>query len=330
MADPLLSAIIDTYYRPAWLRQAAEALLAQSYGNLELILVDNGSTPETKACLRELKAADRRVKVVEFAENQYSPDDPLKMLDTCLNAGLRESSGELIWYQADDDLVAPDYAERMVRLFGEDASCAAAAGLPVAMDGEGRRLPAERKSNFRPRWMPGRDLALAFARGDKRLFAAPGTIFTVRRAALERAGGFNRELESQHLFCVAPTGPTGFDEEALFFWRRHDSQLNKSLNARGWLADKETRAFVALLRRNASFLPFSQAEIEEIAAFMENGLERAAGVWFYNNLASANLAAAARLLGKMGGTPGFWRHAAGQARGVLGGKVSRLAGRLGL
>lgn len=330
MAEPLFTALIDTYYRPAWLKEAAHALLGQTYGNIELVLIDNGGTPETKAALRELKSADRRVKVVEFAENQYSPDDPLKMLDTCLNAGLRASAGELIWYQADDDFVAPDYAERMVRLFREAAACVAAAGLPVAVDEKGRRLPAERRSNFRPRWTAGRDLALGCVRGDKRLFSAPGTIFTVRRAALKKAGGFHRELENLHLFCVAPLGPTGFDEEALFFWRRHDSQLNKSLNARGWLADKQTRDFVALLRRLAPGLPFSTAEIDEIAAFLENGLERAAGVWFYNNLAAGNLPASARLLSRMGGTAGFWRHAARQARAVLGGKASRLAARLGL
>lgn len=327
MPEPLFTAIVDTFNRPVWLRQAAEILLGQTYGNIELVLVDNASTPETKACLRELKAADKRVRLVEFAENQYSLDDPLMMLDTCLNAGLRASTGDLVWYQADDDYVSPDYAERMVRLFGENADCASAAGLPVAVDGDGRLLKEERKSNFRPRHMPGRELAMRFVRGERALFNAPGTIFTVRRAALERAGGFHRELEALQLFCVATAGDTGFDEEAKFYWRRHGGQLNKSLAARGWFAIKEGRDFIARLRAHHATL--TDAEVEEIAASIESSIERAAGTRFSTNLLDGNPVASWRVLSKMGTNAGFWRHALRQAGAVIYGKSDTLAKRLG-
>lgn len=329
VADPLFTAIIDTYYRPAWLRHAAEALLGQTYGNIELILVDNGSTPETKACLKELKAADPRVKLVEFAENQYSLDDPLKMLDTCLNAGLRASTGELVWYQADDDYVSKDYTERMVRLFRENADCVTAAGLSVAVDPDGRILDKEeRRTNFRPRHMPGRELALRYARGERRLFSSPGTIFTVRRAALEKAGGFHRELELLHQYCIAPTGDTGFDEEARFYWRRHGAQLNKTLNARGWIGINESRDFIARLRAHAP-TTLTPAEVEEIAGVVEGAIERSAGAWFFNNLLAGNPAASWRLMSKMGATAGFWRHALRHAGAVIYGKSDTLAKRLG-
>lgn len=329
MPDPIFTAIIDTYYRPAWLRHAAEALLGQTYGNIELVLVDNGGTPETKACLKELKAADPRVKLVEFAENQYSLDDPLMMLDTCLNAGLRASTGDLVWYQADDDFVAPDYAERMVRLFRENADCATAAGLSVAVDADGKVLDKEeRKTNFRPRHMPGRELTMAIARGERRLFSAPGTIFTVRRAALEKAGGFHRELELLHQYCVVPAGDTGFDAEAKFYWRRHGAQLNKTLNSHGWIGINESRDFIARLRRYAPDTNLTDAEVEEIVASIEETLRRSAGSWFFNNLLAGNPAASWRLMSKMGAEPGFWRHALRQARAVIGAKANTLAKRL--
>ena len=229
----LFTVIMDTYYRPELLKDAVNAVFRQTHENIELILVNNGATSETVDYLLELSELDRRVKLVHFKENQYSVDDPLKMLDVCLNAGLRVATGEYIWYQSDDDFMTDDYVEKMVRLFVDNPECTTAAGIPVPVDACGNIInTGPRRNNIRPRYMLGHDMALDSLRGGK-MFGAPGTIFTIRREVLIESGGFHRNLEQSHLYGIVPFGITGFDETAVFHWRRHEGQLNKQLALSG-------------------------------------------------------------------------------------------------
>ncbi len=48
---PLVSVIIPTYYRPALLREAVSAFRSQTYNNIEIVIVNNGATPETVSYL---------------------------------------------------------------------------------------------------------------------------------------------------------------------------------------------------------------------------------------------------------------------------------------
>ena len=104
----LFTAIVHTYNRPALLRKAVEALERQAYANLEIILINNGATAATVEYLQEVASADNRIKLVHFAENQFSWDDPTKYIAICWNAASGEAAGEDVWAQEDDDLIADD------------------------------------------------------------------------------------------------------------------------------------------------------------------------------------------------------------------------------
>ena len=132
--SPLFTAIMCTYNRPALMKEAVAALCRQTYQNMEIILINNGGTPETGEHLNQVAAADGRVKLVNFEENVYSPNDPAKYVDVCFNAALEVATGDYIWCQSDDDFLAEDYAERMVALFQDNPECTSAAGLPVSVD----------------------------------------------------------------------------------------------------------------------------------------------------------------------------------------------------
>jgi hypothetical protein len=238
---PLFTVILDTYYRPKLLKCAVDAIRRQSYDNLEIILINNGATRETIDYLCSVESIDKRIKLIHFAENQYHPDDPLIMLDVCLNAGLNEATGDYIFYQSDDDWMCDDYVEKMVSLFLGHPECTTAAGLPVPVDRKGTVIsPAERKSNLRSRYMLGHEVALDKLRGG-RMFSAPGSIFSIKTDVLRASGGFHRNLDKSHLYGIVPFGVTGFDETAIFHWRRHGGQLNIQLAESGkvWLKDLE-------------------------------------------------------------------------------------------
>ena len=303
----MFTIIMDTYYRPALLKQAVDALFRQTYDNLEIILVNNGATEETVEYLHQVAASDRRVKLVHLQENQYSHDDPLKLVDVCFNAGLEAATGDYVWYQSDDDLIADDFAEKMVRLFEGNSDCTTAAGLPVSIDIDGQITePSPRTSNHRPRYMPGRDLALGVVRGDRTLFSAPGSIFTIRREVLGRSGGFHRALELSHLYGIVPFGVTGFDESAHFYWRRHEGQLNLHLSAAGWIGTDETFSLLRDWDIEGRWQIHGADLAREVVSSIEKTTCRTAASWYVRNLYGGRLGASSRILQRMWRQPHFW------------------------
>ena len=59
--DPLISVIMLTYNRQEFVGRAIESILAQTFWNWELIVIDNGSTDDTPRILRECAEKDGRV-----------------------------------------------------------------------------------------------------------------------------------------------------------------------------------------------------------------------------------------------------------------------------
>ena len=60
------------------------------------------------------------------------------------------------------------------------------------------------------------------------MFSAPGTIFSFRKDALIKYGGFHRSPELGQLYGIVPFGVTGFDEEAIFYPRSTPDNLIKN------------------------------------------------------------------------------------------------------
>lgn len=236
----LFSIIMLTYDRTGMLREAAESVLGQTYKNLELIIINNASFSATVDVVRGLERRDSRVHVIHFTENQYRGENPAKnMVEVCYNAGLAAARGTYVFYLQDDDVIALDYVEKMVRLFQENPECTSAAGMPVAIDEHSREIVGRFDGkNIRPRYMPGYELVLDYYRGG-RMFAAPGTIFTLPTKFLRESGGYHVAVELSQLLGIVPFGVTGFDASARCYWRYHSGQLNRAEAARGELGIRD-------------------------------------------------------------------------------------------
>jgi glycosyltransferase involved in cell wall biosynthesis len=286
--DPLFTVIMLTFNRPHMLKEAVGRLFAQTYHNLEIIIIDNASTQETKEYLSIIERQDARVKVVRFAENQYDPDDPMKYVGICYNAALAVATGDYVWHQDDDDFISYDFVEKMVRLFRENAECLTAAALPVYVDACGKTVAGHDLSNFRPRYMPGHILALdTLRKSGSIMFNAPGTIFAIKREALVDAGGYHPSIENSHLYGIVPFGITGFDQTAILYWRGHAGQMNVSLTANGHIGLKDTLSLLEewQIRRRweGRFGSSTAAYVQK--ALLDSQLENAAS-WFVHNLYS--------------------------------------------
>lgn len=229
--------ITFAYYKLELLKKTINSFIEQSYQNIEIIIVDNGSFNDVKKYLKSLNK-DKRINIIELKKNVFSFDDPELMTQYCGSLALNKTTGKYVLFQSYDDPISNDYIEKMVNLFEENPKCMSAAGLPVNIDMNDKIDFSdinERESNYRNRYMSGRKLAKICITGKNRYFRAPGTIFSFRTDFFKKYGGFKyKAIEISHLYGMVPFGETGFDETAITFWRRHSDQLHHEMNKRFW------------------------------------------------------------------------------------------------
>lgn len=176
---PLVSVIIPTHNREDLLGRAIRSVLAQSYRELELIVVDDASTDGT----REVVAAfdDPRLHYLRREQGGSAA--------AARNAGLAIAKGELIAFQDDDDIWLLEKLEKQVPHLlaqGEEVGLSVCSMIWLTGKREAQFVGGE--AAFRTLdYRKGKT-------GDEGLIATPGWL--VRRAALEAAGNFDPEMRS--------------------------------------------------------------------------------------------------------------------------------------
>jgi glycosyltransferase involved in cell wall biosynthesis len=235
---PILSVIIDCYYRLDLVSQSIQSVLDQDYPNVELLLTDNGAKPDVAEYLRHIHLTEPNAPLIRFAENQFAWDDMERAVAICWNAALLHARGGYVCHLGYDDKLSPNYASKMVALFVENPKCVTAAPLPVSIDAHGNPNESFNRSmqraNTRGRYTDGQTLALNLVAGNpNRLFAAPGEILAIRKDILLERGGFDRLSDLSQVLKYAVLGDSGFDPSAKLYWRHHAGQLNRLARRRG-------------------------------------------------------------------------------------------------
>lgn len=111
---PKVSVIIPVYNVECYLARCLDSVLAQTYTDFELILVDDGSTDASPAICDSYARKDERVRVFH-QEN--------KGVSAARNLGIEESRGEFISFIDSDDWVEPDYCETLVNGIQDSDVC---------------------------------------------------------------------------------------------------------------------------------------------------------------------------------------------------------------
>ena len=110
---PLISIIIPVYNVEKYLRECIDSVVNQTYSNLEIILIDDGSPDNCGAICDEYAQADHRIKVIHQQNGGLS---------AARNAGLDQAAGEFICLVDSDDFIAADMIEIMAaRLIRDNA-----------------------------------------------------------------------------------------------------------------------------------------------------------------------------------------------------------------
>lgn len=107
MNSPLISVIVPIYNVEKWLSRCVDSILAQTYKNLEILLVDDGSPDNCGEICDDYAAKDQRVKVIH---------KPNGGLSDARNAALDVAKGEYITFVDSDDYVTHDYISSLFSL----------------------------------------------------------------------------------------------------------------------------------------------------------------------------------------------------------------------
>ena len=218
---PLVSVVMPVYNSELHLAEAIESILAQSFTDFELIIVDDGSRDGSPAIIRAYAERDPRIRIIRLAEN--AGEGPAR------SAGLAAANGEYLAGQDSDDISLPERLDKQARVLQSSPEIGVV-GVYTCVVSEDlqpifQREPAERHAEI------VLDHFLGF-------LSAPFThaSLMMRRQLLLEAGGYDQSLR-RSIDCDLMTrllGRTQFTNiaESLYLYRQHAGQLSSHTDAR--------------------------------------------------------------------------------------------------
>lgn len=128
----LVSIIIPVYNSELYLERCLDSVLTQTYDNIEVILVNDGSTDESPSICDEYAQRDKRIIVIHQS-NQGQAD--------ARNTGIMSSHGNYISFIDSDDFVEPEYIEYLWELLNESGASIAICGNTFYFENDRNPIP---------------------------------------------------------------------------------------------------------------------------------------------------------------------------------------------
>lgn len=209
--SPLVSVVIPTYNRARYIGETVESVLAQTYDNIEIIVVDDGSTDDTR---RVLKPYQEHIIYI-YQENQGP--------SVARNTGIMKSTGPYIAFLDSDDLWMPEKLEIQVAYLNEHPEV----GLvhcDFLLQVENPNGPVLKKWPYANNWPSGYVLPFMFVQS----MIGTSSVVT-RRECFDVAGLFDPRFfgpEDYHLWLrIARHYPITYLDKPLSIYRHHGENL---------------------------------------------------------------------------------------------------------
>lgn len=249
MAFALVSVIIPAYNRAKYIQQAVDSVLGQTYRNLELIVVDDGSTDRTYELLQ---AYGDRIQLV------HHQDRINRGQSAAINLGLTRANGKYIAILDSDDYWELNKLEVQVAFLEANPDVGLVYTNGYCVNAEGDRLYAYHSSNHVEPNDPNRVLLDCY-------MALPVNSL-VRKAVYDQVGYFEESFRAAQdhdmLLRIAEVAKFAYLPDYLFYYRRHsDSISHKKLDVR-W------RAGFEILQRAQNRYPYKKATIRKRRAVL--------------------------------------------------------------
>jgi glycosyltransferase involved in cell wall biosynthesis len=246
---PRVTVITPNYNHARYLPQRLDSVLAQTFGDLELIVLDNASTDGSRAVIESYAARDPRVRPVFNERNNGSPYKQW-------NLGLSRARGEYVWIAESDDYAEPTLLEALVGRLDRHPGVGLAMCQTWYVDQDGRvlnnyveilRLENQlhnRKYDLecwdRDFVASGRDFCVRHMSHRPTIPNASGVVF--RRGVLEAAGGaaerFRYLGDYMTYINVLSISDVAFVADSLNYFRQHLNTTRGRLQLTDdWLRD---------------------------------------------------------------------------------------------
>ena len=103
--QPAISVVVPVFNTGAQVGRCLDSVLRQTFRDIEVLVIDDGSTDRTPEILRERALSDNRIRVITLPENHGVP--------YARNLAIDEAHGQYLYYMDSDDWIDPDYLEEM-------------------------------------------------------------------------------------------------------------------------------------------------------------------------------------------------------------------------
>ena len=219
--DTVLSIIVPVYKVEKYLCKCVESILSQTYSNLEIILVDDGSLDGCPSICDAFALRDSRVKVIHKENGGLS---------SARNAGLDVATGEYIGFVDGDDYIDPKMYEKLYSVLVEDEADMAVCNFQFV---DSKENPLRRPTPVPTGTYSGRE-ALAFLQNKNygpfvsacnKLFSK--SLFTISRFPVGKLNEDN--LTAYKRICEC--NKVSMISDSLYFYRqRPDSIMHRGIS----------------------------------------------------------------------------------------------------
>ncbi len=221
MRSPTVSITLATYNRTEFLQGTLDSLVAQTYQDFEIILVDDGSTDNTPQHIEQL------LKNKKYAKVRFFPLPENRGIAFAISYAMQHSKGKYISHIGSDDLWQKTALEKMVQVLDTNSEVGVVYTDASRIDRDGKILSesrfAENPIGPQKGWV-FKDLLL------KGMFVSAISV-TFRRSLYDIVGDFdtNYSISNDYDFFMRCSAHAQFDyiNEVLACWRMHDKNLHK-------------------------------------------------------------------------------------------------------
>ncbi|RYZ04675.1 MAG: glycosyltransferase family 2 protein [Myxococcales bacterium] len=281
-AQPLVSVVTPFYNGAQYLRECAESVLAQSYGNFEYLLIDNHSQDGASEIAREMAARDPRVRVIQ-------PPRFLPQVEN-FNFALEQASPHAAYVKmvAGDDWLYPNCLTEMVGLAAQHPSVAIVSAYRMRgaeVDGSG--------IDPQVHVLSGRDVCRLHLLHGVFVFGSPTTVLYRADVVRKRAPFFvlgRPHPDTDAAFEILYTEDFGFVHQILTFSR---TQPESEMGSRRFFVPEALDRYLSVAQFGARYLTGDEQDL---------ALKKATR-WEYSVLAQGFLA---KQLGREGDD--FWQY----------------------
>ena len=222
MNRPRVSIGVPVYNGQKYIGATLDSLVAQTYSSIEIIVTDNCSTDATPQIVQSYAERDPRVKYFRNVSNIGPARN--------YNASLKAARGEYFKWCSSDDLCAPDFVEKCVKVLDSDSAVVVAYPRTHIIDADGRVVGRyEYELDF-----DEPDAYLRFSRimnVDHHVHGAHELYGVIRLATLCAAGGMRTHVRGDSVLIarLLLRGRFRRIEEFLFFNRDHSDRSSRYL-----------------------------------------------------------------------------------------------------